>query len=106
MYRGTTPTITFTLPFEAAKIDAMFITFAQKETPYAKDSIVIFEKSLADCKAFGNEISLTLTEEDTLRLKSREDVEIQIRAASGEIKMASPVYVEPVCRILKEGPLG
>lgn len=105
MYRGTTPTITFTLPFEAAKIDAMFITFAQKKTNYSEDSVVIFEKTLADCKIDGKDVRLTLSEGDTLKLSSHKDVEIQIRAVSGEIKMASPIYTEPVCRILKEGSL-
>lgn len=106
MYRGTTPTITFTLPIEANKIDVMYITFAQKTTKYSEDSVVIFEKTLADCRVDGKDVHLTLSEEDTLKLSSHKDVEIQIRAASGESKMASPVYTEPVCRILKEGPLG
>lgn len=105
MYRGTTPTITFALPTEVENIDVMFITFAQKQTPHAKDSVVIFEKTLEDCETDGKNVRLTLSEEDTLKLSSREVVEIQIRAAFGKIKMASPIYTRSVGRILKEGLL-
>ena len=105
MYRGTTPTITFTLPFEASKIDVLSIAFAQKESPYAKEAKVIFEKKLADCTLQGNAVLCELSERDTLQLNSDRDVEIQMRAKCAGKGLVSEIYTRPVERILKDGCL-
>lgn len=105
MYRGTTPTITFTLPFEASKLDVLSIAFAQKENPYAKAATMMFEKTLADCTLQDNSVICELTEKDTLRLNSAYDVEIQLRVKCAGKSMASEVYSVPVGHILKDGCL-
>ena len=105
MYRGTTPTITFTLPFEASKIDVLNIAFAQKENIYSKVSTVIFEKKLDDCTRQGNAILCELSEKDTLQMNSGHDVEIQLRVKYAGKSLASKVYTIPVERILKDGCL-
>ena len=105
MYRGTTPTLTFVLPFDAKQLDKLSIAFAQKKTPYAKDATLVYEKQISQCGMNGNVITLELTETDTLALDCHYDVEIQLRAAVNGKSMASDIYTVPVERILKEGCL-
>ena len=57
MYRGTTPTLTFALPFQAGIIKNLFVTFSQKGQ-------IVLEKTTADCGLIGNTIELNLTQED------------------------------------------
>lgn len=105
MYRGTTPTLTFVLPFEANKLQKLSIAFAQKKTPYAQDATLIFEKEIAQCGMKENVVTLELSETDTLALDCHYDVEIQLRAAMNGKSMASDIYTVPVERILKDGCL-
>ena len=105
MYRGTTPTLTFVLPFEANKLEKLSVAFAQKKTAYDKESTLVFEKELCHCDAKENAINLTLTETDTLALDCHYDVDIQLRVAVNGKSMASEIYTVPVERILKEGCL-
>lgn len=59
MIRGTTPTLEFTLPFDASLIAEMYVTIAQGEK-------TVLEKTLSDCNCSGTSVSLTLTQEDKL----------------------------------------
>lgn len=61
MYRGTTPTLRFTLPFDTSTLDAVWVTIAQ-------GGKVIINKEKSDCDLNGNDISVTLTQEETLAL--------------------------------------
>lgn len=105
MYRGTTTTIAFTLPFEASKLDVLSIAFAQKESPYAKEAKVIFKKKLADCTLQDKSVLCELSEMDTLQLNSDYDVQIQLRAKCADKSMASDIYTVTVGRILEDGCL-
>lgn len=105
MYRGTTPTLTFTLPFPCDQLSIVSIAFAQKKPNYAKDAEIVLEKTLCDCQMNGNTLTLTLTEEDTLALDCHCLVEIQLRAKVGDVTMASEIITESVGRILKDGCL-
>lgn len=105
MYRGTTPTLTFTLPFSCDQLSVVSIAFAQKKMPYAKEAEVVLEKALCDCQMNGNTLALTLSEEDTLALDCHYLVEIQLRAKVGDVTMASEIITESVGRILKDGCL-
>ena len=105
MYRGTTPTLTFTLPFSCDQLSVVSIAFAQKKMPYAKEAEVVLEKALCDCQMNGNTLALTLSEEDTLALDCHYLVEIQLRAKVGDVTMASEIIPESVGRILKDGCL-
>lgn len=98
MYRGTTPTLKFTLPFSCDDITLCSVAFAQGGN-------VVLEKRLDDCSLEGNVISVTLTEEDTLLLDCKSNVEIQLRIACGETKLASNIIKTGVGRILKDGCL-
>jgi hypothetical protein len=98
MIRGTTPTHTFSLPFDANTISKLSIAYAQGGT-------VKIEKALEDCTISGNEIETRLTEEDTLKLNANAQVEIQIRCAIGEERLASNIIFARAEKILKDGML-
>lgn len=98
MRRGTTPTVTFSLPFDSAQIDVLSIAFSQ-------DGKVIIEKNKDDCILTGNIIDVKLEEIETLTLKEG-IVEMQIRASlTNGSKIASNIMRMPTRRILKEGGL-
>ena len=99
MYRGTTPTLTFTLPFESHRITGLNLSFAQQEQ-------VLLEKTLPDCVAEGNTLQVTLTEAETLLFDDQKGmVEMQLRVGCGKSRMASKVMRICVERILKDGCL-
>lgn len=77
MKRGTTPTHTFTLPFDVDIIDKVRILYAQGGTLKLK-------KENADTTMAGNTISVALTQEDTLLLQSGKTVDIQLRVLTND----------------------
>lgn len=99
MIRGTTPTLEFTLPFDTSLIAEMYVTIAQGEK-------TVLEKTLSDCNCSGTSVSLTLTQEDTLRLQQQPrlqgEIQIRVRTTAGEA-FASDIMSVYVGRILKEG---
>ena len=101
MIRGTTPILHFTLPFEVSELSEYWITISQRY-----ENIKI-DKTSADCTASGSEITLTLTQEDTLKLMPDKPAYIQIRALTTEdIAIASNMVTCDVGDILKEGVIG
>ena len=72
MRRGTTPTHEFELPFETNAIKKIIITYAQRDE-------IVLEKKTEDCKMDGTIVSVTLTQEETLRLDSSKHVKIQAK---------------------------
>ncbi len=98
MYRGTTPTLTFTLPIETSTITALNIAFAQLGR-------VVVEKGLSEVEADGQAVSVTLTEDESLSLNAGVALRIQLRVGVGDARMASQIFEVPVESILKEGKL-
>lgn len=98
MTRGTTPTITFTLPFSATTITDLNIAFVQMRE-------IVLEKGLSDCTLQNNKIIVTLSEIETLKLQDLMMVDMQIRCAVGNTVMASQIISVSVNRILKDGVL-
>ena len=97
MIRGTTPTVEFELPMEVSTLSELYVTFCQ-------GGITRIEKTLADCVVDGTKLSMRLTQEETLRLKDKGSVEIQIRARTVTGRsIASEIIEERVGRILKDG---
>lgn len=94
MIRGTTPTHIFKIPFPVSSVkEAMVI--------YAQDDIEVFRKDTPDCVMKDNEISVILTQEDTLLLNHRMPVQIQLRLLTTQgIAMASNVKVISVKKCL------
>ena len=99
MIRGTTPTLTFTIPFDTKYLAEAFITLAQNKK-------VVLEKSLADCTLDGNLMSVRLTQAETLELESGAITEIQLRVRTLEGEaLASDIIVENTKRVLKDGEI-
>ena len=96
MIRGTTPTHTFTIPFEVSEIKTVKITYAQ-------DDVVVCEKTMSDCELTGTTISTVLTQEDTFKFDHTKDVQIQLRilTISGQA-LASIVEKVGVSRCLDD----
>ena len=96
MIRGTTPTLTFAIPFDTSKITDGYVTFAQQK-------FVIIDKKVSDCELDGNIINLTLTQEETLKFQTESDVEIQITVKIDDRRISSNIITMPVNRVLHGG---
>ena len=97
MIRGTTPTLEFVLPMDTGQLAEVFVTVSQ-------DGSVVIDKQMKDLDLNGNKLSVRLTQEETLKLKSGCMAEIQIRAraVAGEA-IASNIISVSAGRILKDG---
>lgn len=69
---GTTPTHTFTIPFEKELVTDLRITYTQKKKK-------ILTKHLKDVEIVGNDINITLTQEETFNFKEKEMVFVQLK---------------------------
>ena len=99
IYRGTTPRLDFTLPFNTDLIDKAYITFHQKDRQ-------AIEKVKSDCEIDTNKLILTLTQTDTLKLVSSVPVKIQVRALLIDgSAVASKVIEKSVNDVLKDGEI-
>lgn len=104
MRRGTTPTLTFTTPYEAEIIEGGFITFSQRGTIVADIPLSDENVTVAD-----NSISVSLTQAQTLAF----DASVNPAIALAQIRLlmttgkatASNVVEIPVCMILKDGEI-
>lgn len=98
MIRGTTPTLEFVLPFDTSLLAEAYVTLAQGDE-------VVLDKPLSECTRDGNKLTVKLTQEDTLKLKTGL-VEIQIRAKTenGDA-IASDIILTSAQKILKDGAI-
>lgn len=69
---GTTPTHTFTLPFGKEMLSEVRITYIQNKKK-------IITKEIDDLEIDGNDISLTLTQEETFLFEEGRNVSIQLK---------------------------
>lgn len=76
-FRGTTPTHTFTLPFEMDMISDLRITYTQNKEE-------VLTKGMKDIEVSENRISLTLTQEETYQFQAGVDVLVQIKIKTTE----------------------
>lgn len=97
MIRGTTPTITFNLPFAVSLIDKIWVTFSQFNAEvFTIENVGLEMKDLT--------ISVKLTQEQTLLLNHNFNVDIQLRILTKNSEaMASNIIKTDIGRILKEG---
>ena len=100
IYRGTTPPLTFEVPFDPLLAKKIWITFSQDEKE-------VFTLTKDDCLFEDKIIKSTLTQEQTLAFLPDLYVQIQIRVSfSGEKfdnAQASEVITAEVKDILKDG---
>lgn len=96
MRRATTPTHTFTLPFEASEIKALVISYEQCEK-------IVLEKRKNDVVLSGNTVSLTLKQEETNLFKCHHEIGIQMRVQlqDGNV-LASDMATITVERVLND----
>ena len=85
--RGTTPTHIFTLPFEKEKLADLRITYLQ-----GKDKI--FTKLKKDVEINGSDISLTLTQEETLLFKEGTNALIQLKIKTTDDQVLNSDIIE------------
>lgn len=100
MRRGTTPTIKATVVgLQDVEIDEIYLTVKQLG--------VEIEKSGSDIVVDGDEISVTLTQQETLSLAGGSSAAIQVRVLSKNgTAYASNIVTVPVGEILKDGVIG
>lgn len=85
--RGTTPTMTFGLPFEADMLATGFVIIKQ-------GNATVIEKELSDCKCGGRTVSARFSQEETLSLSADSNAEINIvvKTVDGERLESDPVF--------------
>lgn len=97
MFRGTTPTLKFTLPFAANTIAEGYVSIAQNRQ-------VVVDKPISDWSIADNTVTVTLTQEETLSLGVSKTTEIQVRLKlNNGNALASKIFTVPTERILKDG---
>lgn len=97
--RGTTPTITFNLPFYADTIANCEVYFSQADN-------LVLTKGYEDCVLSSKTLSVTLTQADTLKFDEEEKLEMQIRFVflNGSVD-ATNIIKGKVGKILKDGEI-
>ena len=100
MVRGSTPTFTFTIPFDVSLIEKLYVTLEQK----VDEQTIQVEKSKEQCSLEGNQIKCTLTQEDTLKLIEFRNALVQLRILTVDNNsLVSKTYKVSVSELLKEG---
>jgi hypothetical protein len=70
--QGTTPTITFNLPFDVSTIQNLEVYFAQNDE-------LLVTKGYNDCVLSGTTLSVTLKQSETLQFDDEEKLQMQVR---------------------------
>lgn len=100
MWRGTTPTHTFTLPegIRVQDFTVIYITYSQNGSP-------VLEKEKTDMTLEGNVIRLAFSQADSL-LFGAGPVKIQLRAKTADGKaVASEIVTTTAKEVLKDGEI-
>lgn len=84
--RGTTPTHIFKIPYDTSMVSKLRLTYEQVGG-------VVIEKTEKDCIFDGDLVTITLTQEDTLKLNDKQYVEIQMKLLStgGDVIKSEPI---------------
>jgi hypothetical protein len=99
MIRGTTPTLTFTLPFSTSIIDTFMLTFTQSGNE-------IFTLTEKDCELEEELVVVKLNQSQTLKFTNTSFVEIQMRVLTLDgVAIASNIIKCSVDKILKDGEI-
>lgn len=94
MYRVTTPTHIFILPFDTALIDKLVLTYKQSGK-------TVIEKTEADVTLEGNRVSVTFTQQETALFKA-DTAKVQMRVKTGEKVIASNILSVNVNEVLNK----
>ena len=74
MRKGTTPTLTFKLPFETAMLANAKVTLRQDDA--------VLEKRLCDCATAENSLTVKLTQEETFLFDCNSHIKAQLRVVT------------------------
>lgn len=97
--RGTTPTVTFNLPFDVSTIKNCEVYFAQNDN-------LLFTKGYNDCVLDDRTLSVTLKQKDTLLLDEEEKLQIQIRFRfTNDTVDATEIIKGKVGKLLSDSPI-
>ncbi len=97
IYRGSTPTIGYRLPFAADQL-------AEASIAVAQNGKLVLEKTMAECVLDGDIIAADLSQQDTLKLNDQypADIQMRVRTLAGE-SLITEIVTVPVGRILRDG---
>lgn len=99
MRRGTTPTHTFQLPVDVSTLKEVKIIYAQSNKE-------VLTKYKENCAADGTSVSVTLSQEETLKFSACSPCQIQVRALTLDgMALASDIITIKVDPILDGGVL-
>lgn len=99
MYRGSTPTLCFTLPISTEGIVACYVTIAQRKR-------VIINHDISKCTMEEKKIKTKLSQTETLLLNDDEMCEVQLRVKfSDGTSFPSQIFTITGDRILMEGEI-
>lgn len=97
--RGTTPTVTFNLPFNVDIIRNCEVYFGQNDE-------LLVTKEMSECVLDGTTLAVTLSQSDTLAFDEEEKLQLQIRFVftDGSVD-ATNILKGKVGKILKDGEI-
>lgn len=96
--RGTTPELTFNMPFDTSDIKKLYVTFKNRANE------TVLEKTETDCTFSGNKITLELSQEETLLFEERTQIRAQLRWLTQADKAEkSKVFIIYSDELLKDG---
>ena len=72
MRHGTTPTHTFTLPFDTSLVETIQITYKQVNN-------IVLQKRKEDCVLNSNQVEVSFTQEETFKFNLNQPISIQVR---------------------------
>lgn len=98
MLRGTTPTVTLTLPddIDLSGATVAYMSFGQA----GKD---IFDVAIANLTLVANTASATLTQAQTLMLEAGRMTQIQLRWLDSGVAYGTKIITVPTDAIIKDG---
>ena len=104
MRRGTTPTITATVNADLSQMSVHLAFKVGNSLIVKKGDDISMETETVESETVTH-VSTSLTQEDTLSMRSGKECEVQIRAVQddGTVALATCIGTIPVKRILEEG---
>lgn len=93
MIIGSTPTHTFTLPFDTSLINDLVITYKQNDE-------IVLQKQMSDCIISENKLTTNLTQDETLKFEEGiYSVQVKIKTKGDKVTQSVVTYSR-VCKSL------
>lgn len=97
--RGCTAQNTFTFPFTASEVAALWVTYVQMGS-------TVLERGLDECTIGGGTVTIDLSQEDTLKLLPGQKIQIQLRVrlTNGTVTKSN-ILTTQTDDVLKDGAI-